>query len=163
MPVLLVVISCEKNKDANPADPSITEITGTYNGEFVQASSPDSATPGKAVVTIADNSRLTIHCVSEDLDTTFMVDAFDDGDSVMVCYTGQDFSDMYGHMESDDGHMMMNMGSDETEWMHHLEVDHKTGDTHPGGFDKTDHTFFYNMPIMYGNSEQQLLFKGVKE
>ena len=161
--LFFLVVSCEKGKDIKPVDPSITEITGTYNGEFFPVTSPDSVTSGQAIVTSADNSQLTIQCISEDMDTTFIVDAFDDGDSVMVCYTGQDFTDMYGHMEDDDNMMMHMEDSNETDWMRHLEMNHSDGDTHPGGFDKKDHTFFYSMKVMNGNSEQLVRFEGVKE
>ena len=66
---------------------------------------------GTAEVKMMGDNQIEVHCFGEVLDTTFMLDYYEHNDSVMVCLTGSDFSNMYGHGLGE-GHMsggMMNM------------------------------------------------------
>ncbi|MFO7790983.1 MAG: hypothetical protein R6V32_10465, partial [Bacteroidales bacterium] len=87
-------------------------------------------------------------------------------DSAYVCFTGERFEEMYGHMLGK-GHMMGGMmgdiGNGETEWMHHMDEEHDEGDEHFGGFDMDHHTFSYTFHMNDGHEPRFMHFEGVKE
>jgi hypothetical protein len=84
----------------------------------------------------------------------------------MVCLTGDDFEQHYGHMLGH-GHMGGGMMSDlrngETHWMHHLSDEHASGDEHFGGFDMQEGSFTYSFIMMDGSQPFYLRFYGVKQ
>jgi len=75
----------------------------------------------------------------------------------MVCYTGADFEDMYGHMLGE-GHMGDNMQGNNIEWMQHLNNDHQQGDEHFGSFNMQDHSFNFLFKTYNGDFQ----FQGTK-
>jgi hypothetical protein len=157
--VTLFVGACTKHDTINVDRPYLDNITGTYFGEFTVNNGQQSIA-GTAVVTRTDNDEIQIHCYGDILDTTLVMDAFDNGDSVMLCNNGDDFYNEYGHMGS--GYHMMDMGMGESEWMYHLETDHHAGDEHFGGFDMNHHTFGYSFQMMEGDTISYTDFQGEK-
>ena len=149
--------TCDKNTDTISTN-SLNDLTGTYYGEYVSVSGQSVSKAGTVSVENASGSELSIHCLAEDLDTTYMVNAYDDGDSIMACDTSVDFSDDY-HM-SDHDHMMMSMDDYETDWMHHMEDAHDTFDIRFGGFSMTDHSFSCDFTTSSGDT---LSFTGNKK
>ena len=156
---ILSMTACDKNQSDN--DNYLNKVTGSYSGNFSSQGTFKSA--GTAVVTDEPDEQLQIHCYGDFMDTTFIMDAYEDGDSVMVCNTGEDFYNEYGHMGS--GHNMMGMMSDdeENEWMMHLQQDHQPGDMHYGGFDMNHHTFDYHFKMMQGDSTVYVDFHGMRQ
>jgi len=170
--VLAVVVigftSCEKAGDLN-----VIDIEGIYDGNFSVSSSLKAASldggegdHGSAVVSMMGNNQIEVHCFGEEIDTTFMLDYYEHNDSVMVCLTGGDFENMYGHMLGE-GHMgggMMNdIQNGETQWRHHMNDEHEDGDEHFGGFDMHKMTFTYSFKMMDETSTYYLQFHGVKQ
>ncbi len=159
--------ACNKSEEALPDN----SIEGTYAGTLTTdgLKSANGIMPGStsatADVTQTGDGEVQVHCYSDELDTTFMLDYFDDHDSVMVCLTGEAFEEMYGHMMGE-GHMMGGMMGDisegETEWQHHMYDEHQPGDEHFGGFDMANHTFGYHFQMMDGNDPYMLDFQGTK-
>ena len=164
--LLLAFTACKKTDQ--PMDNS---IEGTYVGTLTTEGlkSTVGAIPGSISattdVTKTGDREIEIHCYSDELDTTFMLDYFDDNDSIMVCLTGDAFEEMYGHMMGDDhigGGMMGGNNDGETEWQQHLNEEHQPGDEHFGGFDMTNHTFGYRFQVMNGDNPYLLDFLGLK-
>lgn len=151
--------ACEKESSDSDND-YMSEIIGTYSGEFSNDSELKSGNYGTADVSMV-NDQLQIHCYGDVMDTTFMMDAFENGDSIMVCETGEAFEHEYGHMGNGGNHMM-DMHNNQSEWQHHMSDDHNDGDMHYGGFNMTNHTFEYMFKMMDGDSAYYLKFKGVK-
>jgi len=165
---LFSIISCGKSNDTINGN-----IEGSYYGLFTTSSSLKSAYAkgtgigeGTAEVTMIDDHQIQIHCFGEEIDTTFILDYYEHNDSIMVCLTGEDFEHMYGHMLGSghmDGSMMGDIHKGETEWMHHMNDEHKPGDLHFGGFDMNKGTFTYSFPMMDGSTPYYLKFQGAKE
>jgi len=148
-------------------------IDGKYIGYFSTSSSLKSAQadsqvggPDTAVVTLMGDQQIEVHCYGETLDTTFILDYYENNDSVMVCLTGDDFTTMYGHMLGEghmSGGMMGDINQGENQWMHHLEDEHHSGDEHFGGFDMNEQSFTYSLRMEEESTPYYLKFHGVKE
>lgn len=151
--------ACEKD-DSDSDEGYISEIVGTYSGVFSNQSDLKSGNTGTADVMVADN-QLQIHCYGDLMDTTFIMVAFENGDSVIICDTGEAFEMQYGHMGNGGNHMM-DMHSNQSEWQHHMSDDHDDSDTHYGGFNMTNHTFEYMFRMMEGDSTYYIIFNGSK-
>jgi len=157
--VTLAFSACEKESSNSDKD-YMSEIVGTYNGEFINQSGLKSGNLGTADI-VNVNNQLQIHCYGDLMDTTFMMDAFENGDSVMVCDTGEAFEMQYGHMGNGGNHMM-DMHNNESEWMHHMNDDHNNEDMHYGGFNITNHTFEYKFRMKEDDSAYYIVFNGSK-
>jgi len=151
--------SCNRDGANSNVRTYLDDVSGSYSGEFTTSINQTSV-PGTADVTKTKHDELQIHCYSESMDTTFIMDVYENGDSLMLCNTGHDFYNVYGHMGN--GYHMMDMGTGESEWMHHLHEDHQGGDEHYGSFDIEHHTFNYSFRMMDGDSGYILNFHGTK-
>ena len=157
--VAILISSCNKDQNITNNKKYIDNITGTYSGGFTSNVDQNSV-PGTAVVTKSGNDELQIHCYGEFIDTSMIMNVYENGDSIMLCNTGKDFYNAYGYMGN--GYHMMDMGMGESEWMHHLQDDHQAGDEHYGSFDMEHHTFHYAFRMMNGDAEYMLNFDGTK-
>lgn len=163
---LVLFTACEKEK-TNESNPTFDGIyVGTLTGP------PNKSTMGVAEskpttteITITGENKIQVFCYSEGFDTTFMMNYYHHGDSTFVCYTGDDFEDMYGHMLGEDhmGGMMDDMHDNETQWMHHMSEEHDEGDEHFGGFNMANHSFSYKFQMNKNNSSDDLHFQGIKK
>ena len=160
--LVLLLFACEKNDVLND-----DEITGTYTGTLTSnlagktASKTNLIQPATVVVKSVGD-RIEVHCFSEDFDETVMLNVYNNDNSVMVCLTGDDFENMYGHMLGQGhmgGGMIGDMQNNETEWMHHLNDEHQEGDEHFGNFDMQHHTFDYTFQMSDGDYH----FQGTKK
>jgi hypothetical protein len=158
--ICILFVACDKNTDLVNND-----VIGVYKGTLT------TNLTGKSVSSKTDNAataevkmvgdKIQVHCFSEGFDTEVMLDLYEDNDSIMICLTGNDFENMYGHMLGQGhstGGMMSDIHDNETEWMHHLNDDHQTGDEHFGGFDMIHRTFGYTFKMNDGDFH----FQGVK-
>jgi hypothetical protein len=160
--------SCEKADD-----PGSMDIEGEYIGSFSISNSLKSAQAfgvendhGTTVVSKVGDKQIEVHCFGNQIDTTFMLDYYEHNDSVMVCLTGLDFVHHYGHMLGQGhmgGGMMDDIQNGETQWMHHLSDEHRSGDEHFGGFDMQEGSFTYSFKMMDGSQPYYLKFHGVKQ
>ena len=165
--ILFVFASCEETDL-----PSNKTIEGIYMGVFTNIDVTKSGTfinteeNGIAEIMQISNETIQVHFSSVELDTTFMLNHYEDMDSIWVCFTGDDFENMYGHMLGQghmNGGMMGDLQNNETEWMHHLNDEHQEGDEHFGGFDMQNDTFGYRFSRMEGGQPHYLQFQGKKE
>jgi hypothetical protein len=107
-------------------------------------------TKDATVVVNRVGNQIQVNCYAEDFDTTIMLGTYNHNDEVMVCLTGEEFENMYGHMLGQ-GHMNGNMQNNGTEWMQHLSNEHQEGDEHFGGFDMQHHSFNYTFRMSNGD------------
>jgi hypothetical protein len=170
---LFVVVSCTKtsNDDSD-------SIEGTYYGTYSRTASLKStqsdsraADNATAEVTKVGENLIEVYCDGDEIDTTFMLNYYMQYDSAMVCLTGDDFENIYGHMLGAGhmgggmmgGGMMGDIGDNETEWMHHLNDEHQPGDEHFGGFDLKMGTFTYYLRMTDETEPYYMKFSGSKE
>ena len=155
--VVLTLFSCENSDDLNP-----NEIEGTYKGTIITDISSKfstSKTENSATAVVRKvGDKIEVHCYDGDFDTTVMLETYHDNDNIMVCLTGNDFENMYGHMLGQ-GHMNGNMQNNGTEWMQHLNFEHQEGDEHFGSFDMQHHSFNYTFML----DDMEYHFQGLKK
>jgi len=154
--IIILFVSCQKSDDVGYND-----VTGTYVGtltsNLANKSSEIAVAKDATVVVSSVGNQIQVNCYAEDFDTTIMLGTYDHNDEVMVCLTGEEFENMYGHMLGQ-GHMNGNMQNNGTEWMQHLNDEHQDGDEHFGGFDMQHHAFNYTFRINNGDFH----FEGIK-
>lgn len=187
--ILIGLTSCQKTDDIS------VSVAGIYKGTLTKSLSPDakivgtenylkgdstksdSTTDATMEVTDLGDGTLELHCYSEDFDTTFLMNEYLNGDSVMLCATGQAFEEMYGHRMGDstnnwqdndhdnsqNGNGMMGNGMSGSgmmgNWTEHLNNDHQQGDEHYGGFNMNNGTMSYTML----NSNYSYTFTGKRK
>jgi len=152
----LSFFGCENDDDLFP-----NEITGTYTGSITsdlsnKSNSSKTTNSATAIVTKVGD-KIEVHCFDENFDETVMLGTYHNDDAVMVCLTGNDFENMYGHMMGQ-GNMNGNMHSNGTEWQRHLNNEHQDGDEHFGNFDMQHHSFNYTFRMSNGDFH----FQGTK-
>ena len=154
--IVILFVSCQKSDDIGYND-----VTGTYVGtltsNLANKSSEIAVTKDATVVVSSVGNQIQVNCYAEDFDTNIMLGTYDHNDEVMVCLTGEEFENMYGHMLGQ-GHMNGNMQNNGTEWMQHLNNEHQEGDEHFGGFDMQRHSFNYTFRMSNGDFH----FQGMK-
>ncbi|HYQ58208.1 MAG TPA: hypothetical protein VEP89_12785 [Draconibacterium sp.] len=159
---LFVLSACNKEDDL-----SINTIEGSYVGTLSGTGSLKSAetwmTSATADVVKTSEGEIQVHCFGDEIDTTFMLNYFENHDSLMVCLEGEAFEEMYGHMNS--GGMMggsnggMMGGMNGTDWQNHMSSMHQEGDEHFGGFDMMGKSFGYTFKMPNGD----MTFQGTKQ
>lgn len=170
MSIIMTFLSCSDST----SDPS-GDIEGIYYGSFTRTSSLKATSEAVsnsnsgdeyAEIHRLEGNQIQVHCFGEEIDTTFMLDYYMHNDSVLVCLTGEDFENMYGHRPGAGhmgGHMMGDIGNNETEWMHHLNDEHHQYDEHFGGFDLHMGTFTYSIRMTNEAEPYYMKFTGSKE
>ncbi|MDE5417571.1 hypothetical protein L3049_06080 [Labilibaculum sp. DW002] len=121
--------SCE-DSNISPSN----SIEGTYVGTLTikdglkstSNNTFDASQDGTAVVSDLGNGQVEIHCFGSELDTTFIMNYYENNDSIMLCHDDAAFEEMYGHMMGSNGGMMGSgamMGGTSTvhsEWMKNM-------------------------------------------
>lgn len=143
--IVASITSCNMNNE--PPQPNLShQIMGTYEGTLMSSLSQD-AIPATAEITSVNNYTIQVHCHSADIDTTFSLGLYPDGNMMKVCSTGNDFKNQYGHHMSINSQMMGNM-SNGTPWQRHMDAEHKSGDDHYGYFDINARMFNYTFNFL---------------
>ena len=167
-------ISC--SEDQMPDNLSLaSKVKGVYSGT-VKSSKTNQTSPATMTVEMQNDSVVTLTCTSDNFDTTLVMQLYENYDSVMVCYTGQDFYNEYGHAKnqydfcnskqknwtnddwmSDDKYWNNDhsgwgnknwSGSDQwNAWTNHMNTQHNQGDRHMGGFDINSNSCTFNFSI----------------
>jgi hypothetical protein len=166
--VLIGLTSCQESDDL-----SASTIEGTYRGSLTYDSNLKStlgagigSSDATAEVSDLGDGQIEVHCFGDVLDTTFVLNYYENQNMIMVCLDGTAFESMYGHMmgmggmhgnNNHNGETMHNNNS--SDWMNHMNWDHNDGDEHFGGFNMTDHTFDYTMQTELGDYH----FQGTKK
>ncbi|MDA3943460.1 MAG: hypothetical protein PF694_07970 [Bacteroidetes bacterium] len=166
--VALLFLFTACNKDKEEADEPIFEgiYEGTLTGSQLKSTKGNAESkPASTEISITGENKIQVHCYAEGFDTTFVMNYYHHNNSVYICYTGDDFEEMYGHMlgEDHDGGMMDDMHNGETQWMHHMSEEHDEGDEHFGGFDMANHSFSYTFQMNLNGSSDDMYFEGIKQ
>lgn len=156
--VSFLALSCQKEKQT-VIDLS-KGIVGTYKGTLTKGSLKN-AVEATTDVTKTDFNMVQIHCYSTVLDTTYVMELFENGDSLMVCNIGSDFMNQYGHARMNGHHMMGS--ANWQDWLHHMDEEHNQGDEHFGGFNMVDHSFDYKFMMSDNLNDYTLQFNGKKQ
>jgi len=167
---LVLFTACEKEESVEEIQEK--SVDGVYTGTLTEEGTinatgiTESMAEATAEVTIVGENEIQVNCYTSDFDTTFMLNYYEHNDSAYVCFTGDRFEEMYGHMLGN-GHMMGGMmgdiENDETEWMHHMNDEHEEGDEHFGGFNMDNHTFLYTFQMNEEHEPYYLHFEGSKQ
>jgi len=169
--VLFTLSACNEKDDLQ-----VNTIDGTYTGTITETTLKSASTTSgstynaTAEVTKSGQNQIQVHFWGGEMDTTLMLDYYDNHDSIMVCLNDSDYEHMYGedHMDSGMGGgmmgsnsgsgMMSNLSGDGTEWENHMNGSTQTGELHYGGFDLMGQSFGYSFRMQQGD----LHFQGVK-
>jgi hypothetical protein len=189
---VLVFSSCEKETQNNITDvkPLKSEVVGTYTGTLKNSATNDSR-PATITVTAQNDSLVRMHCFSNDFDSTITMQLYQNYDSIMMCFTGQDFYNEYGHntnnydfcyskqsgwmnngwMNDGDcwGNNNNNWGNNNwagneqwNAWTNHLNTQHNQNDLHYGGFNLSENSCNYSFNINIDGTSYSEVFQGVK-
>ncbi|NIA03472.1 MAG: hypothetical protein GWP12_02920 [Nitrospirae bacterium] len=151
----VVVVSCKKEA----ANEDLTkQVTGTYEGTLT-TNGVKSTSQATADITKYNDYTIQVHCYGDDIDTTFMLELYEDGNMMRVCFTDDDFYNEYGHHKSNDHHMMGDNGN-WTNWSQHMSNEHGQNDQHYGYFNMNDHQFDYTFVISNNSGSYTQQFVG---
>ncbi len=130
--ITFIIASCNKNDDK----PDMDSIVGTYQG-IINHSSDNSSSSATTDITKDGDYSVNVHCYSNNFDTTFVMDLYQDGNTV-YCNNGG-YNDNSGHMEN------MNQ--------------HCNTEEHHGSFDMDNNSFNYT----FDSSNDVKDFEGKKK
>lgn len=161
--IVASITSCNMSNEL-PQPNLSNQIMGTYKGTLTSSLSQDAIT-ATAEITPVNEYTIQVHCHSTDIDTTFSLGLYPNGNMMMVCFTGTDFKNQYGHTMSTNSQMMGNnqmMGhmSNGTSWQQHMSAEHTPSDEHYGYFDMNARTFNYTFNFMGTPTGYTQLFIG---
>ncbi|MBC8320058.1 MAG: hypothetical protein H8E34_04980 [Bacteroidetes bacterium] len=151
--LMVSISSCKKDNNQDETDLT-KDVIGTYEGTLT---TNNSKTTSPAISEISSINKYTIqvHCYGDYIDTTFMLELYQDGNMMNVCFTDNDFYNEYGHNQSENHHMMGDNGN-WTNWQNHMNNDHDQNDNHYGYFDINEHIFDYTFNINTPTCYQKL-------
>lgn len=185
--------SCNKQEtsiDKTANNTLAAKVIGTYSGTLKNSTTYNS-TQATLTTTSLNDSLVSIHCIAFGFDTTISVQLYQNYDSIMFCFIGQDFYNAYGHNRNNydfchskqsgwmnnnwmnDGNWMGNMmhnwgnnswaGNDQwNAWTNHMNTQHNKNDMHFGGFNHILKSCNYRFYMHSGNTHYFEIFNGVK-
>lgn len=138
----------------------LNEVVGDYSGYIVydNGNNIDSFEATGEVIKNNDY-QVTFNCQSSIMDTTLILDVFDNGDRLEMCLTGDDFNQMYGHPQGE--RHMGHMGRNQNGWQHHMDDEHDQNDEHYGGFHHGDGAMEFT--FLMGSNLDRYVFYGSKK
>lgn len=99
-----IMVSCSKKQN----QVNLTkDLVGTYQGQLTN-SVTKTDTSSVSTITYYNDYTVQVHCIGGDLDTTFLLELYPDGDYMMVCATGNEYLKEYGRYKESNHHMMNN-------------------------------------------------------
>jgi hypothetical protein len=185
---LLILSSCEKEEIINESLAS--KIIGTYTGTL-KNSTTNQSRQATFTVNMLNDSLVSMHCIGNGFDSTVVMQLYQNYDSIMVCFTGQDFYNEYGHNKNNydfcsskkagwmnnvwmnDGNCWGNYNSNWgnnswagneqwNAWTNHINTQHNQNDTHFGGFNPALNSFNCNFLVHNGSINYFEVFDGVR-
>jgi len=145
--------ACDNKEDVTSND-IVGEYVGTLTSDVADKSIiSKSENPATVIVTMVGD-KIEAHCFGGNFDTTIILDIYNNGDEINVCFTGEEFEKIYGHMQGQN-----HMNGNGSQWMQHLNNEHQEGDEHFGGFNMIKHSFDYTFKMENG----EFHFYGIKK
>jgi len=177
----VIISACNKDetKDVDPVNESLaSNVEGTFTGTLKNTNTNQSR-PATLTVTVLNDSVVTMHCIADNFDSSTTVRLYQNYDSIMVCYTGQNFYNQYGHNlnNNDFCNSMPNGWSNDwcnnnnncwggedhwNAWTNHLNTQHNENDPHFGGFNTESMSCYYSFLVNNINTNHSELFEGTK-
>lgn len=186
----VIFTSCKKDEDPDVSNLLASEVVGTYTGTLKNSTTNVGET-AIITVTIKNDSLIQLHCMADNFDSTIILQLYQNYDSIMVCFTGQNFYNEYGHNTNNydfcnsrqsgwmnnnwmnDGNHWMNhntnwgntdwAGNDQwNAWTNHMNTQHNQNDLHYGGFNPSMNSCNYRFQMSNGNTHYYEFFTGVK-
>jgi len=172
----IIFTSCKKDEDPNVTNLLASEVVGTYTGTLKNSTTNESKT-ATITVSVQNDSLIQLHCIAANFDSTLILQLYQNYDSIMVCFTGQDFYNEYGHNTNNydfcnsqqSGWMNSNWHGDNwagnqqwNAWTNHMNTQHSQNDLHYGGFNPTLNSCNYNFSMQNGNTNYFEVFDGIK-
>ncbi len=177
--VAAIATSCDNQADLLGNDLNLARsVSGVYDGTLTNSVTGQSR-DATLTVTYENDSLVSLNCVADGFDTTMTMRLYQNYDSIMLCSTGDDFYEMYGHQyrgdvdfshSMDKNSMNHNMncncwaGDDQwNAWTNHMNTQHDADDRHYGGFDTKSHTSNFDFQMNDGQNMWFESFRGVKK
>jgi hypothetical protein len=135
------------------------DVVGTYQGKLTN-SVTNTDTASITTITYYNDYTVQVHCLGGNLDTTFLLELYPEGDMMKVCTTGDDYYKEYGKEKPKNDHMMGSGGM--MTWGDHMNDDHNSGDDHYGDFDTNNNEFDYTINIENTSDNSSERFVGRK-
>lgn len=154
--LILMLGSCKKSETTTDLTKN---VTGSYQGTL-ETTGNKTTDPATSYIAKVNDYSVSIHCIGSNFDTTFMMDLYENGDSLMLCFTDEDFDHEYHHQMTSGHHMMGN--ENWQSWSNHMAVDHSAGDAHYGAFSMKNHTFVYRFKTPGSSTQITKVFTGTK-
>ena len=178
MLVVIFAVSCKKD-DITPdsAQGLSKQVIGTYGG-VLKNSQTNETKPATLIVSSLNDSLISLHCVSGNFDRTINMMLYSDGDSIMMCFNGQDFYNEYGHnldnhnfcnnkhngchsdWENDHHHWYGEQNNMSNAWNNHMNTQHSRGDHHYGWCYPATHSCKYIFKVPNSGSTYFETFTG---
>jgi len=185
----LLVTACKKDNRTPSASSLAAAVQGTYTGQLKSSATgqlkgsvtgqTDSAT---MTITAQNDSVVTMQCVSNQFDTTVTVMLYQDYDTIMPCFTDQDYYRQYGRKLDNSTNFCTNRsqnwsnnqwgnnqnmwwGNEKEQWnawTNHMNTQHQPGDRHFGRFNPDSDSCTYTFQVNTGDSTYYQTFSGVK-
>ncbi|MBU2558602.1 MAG: hypothetical protein KJ578_12565 [Bacteroidetes bacterium] len=156
--LMVALISCKKDENQNETDLT-KDVIGTYVGTLT-TDNLKYTSPATADITAVNNYTVQVRCYGDDIDTTILLELYQDGNMMRVCFTDDDFYNEYGHNQSENHHMMGDNDNCCTNWSQHMNNDHNPNDQHFGYFNINDHQFDYTFNVETSTSNYTQQFVG---
>jgi len=170
-------VSCKKT-ETNPDTTGLSNlVNGTYTGEL-KNSQTNLSVPATLNVAALNDSMISMHCIAGSFDTTLHLMLYENQDSIMMCFTGQDFYNEYGHnldnhnfcnskpegwhsgWEGEHDHWWGGQNNMWNAWNNHMNTQHNQGDRHYGGVNPNNNTCNYSFKVKSGSSTYSETFIG---
>ncbi len=173
----IMLASCKK-AETNPDKTSLANLTnGTYSGEL-KNSQTNQSIPATLNVEVLNDSMISMHCIASNFDTTMNMMLYQNEDSIMMCFTGQNFYNEYGHnldnrnfcnskpagwhsdWEDEHDNWWGDQNNMQNAWNNHMNTQHNQGDQHYGGFSSNNHTCVFSFKVKSDNLAYYKTFIG---
>lgn len=184
----IIFTSCKKDNSTVTPTTLANEVAGTYSGTLKNSATNESK-PATLSVTRVNDSLVSMHCVAAGFDTTLINLCYQNDNQIMLCYSGQDFFNQYGHnmnnynfCSSKQSGWMNNgwmndsncwgndninwgnkswAGNDQwNAWINHLNTQHNQNDMHYGIFNMSGHNCDYTFIIKTPSANYTQQFVG---
>lgn len=148
-----VLMSCKKDQN-----PSIENVVGNYKGTLIDPITQNNEGTATTEVTQIDDETVQIHCTGTNLDTTIVINVYENNDSLMCCshQMSAGCHDGNGNGMMGGGMMGGNNNKKSSNWNNHKKTMSCQSGTHGGGFDTNNNSFNY----LFNNN---LKFSGTKQ
>lgn len=174
----VTLTSCNKNQDVDNTpsiNPLAKEVVGSYTGTVTNSLS-NKTEPATMTVTSTNDTTVSLHCVSNNFDSTITLKLYENSNQLMVCYVNQDFYNEYGKYPNDNdfcnsksqgwdngwcnGNNCWGGNDNWNAWTNHKNTQHSSTDMHYGGFNLDNNSCNYEFVVTNDTVAYSVSFSG---